>query len=123
MDFIGTDTVSITMENQKFQQIIQLQATKNYQFHIIHHSHNDIGYSHLQTEVERIQTKNIRDALSWISNNQASTVEAVWHIESLWAVENFLRNATETETQNFIKAVKAGNIVLSANYANVLTGL
>jgi hypothetical protein len=123
MDFIGTDTVRITMENQKFQQIIQLQATKNYQFHIIHHSHNDIGYSHLQTEVERIQTKNIRDALSWISNNQASTVEAVWHIESLWAVENFLRNATETETQNFIKTVKAGNIVLSANYANVLTGL
>lgn len=123
MEFLGTDTVTISVGQQQFQQVIPLQATKNYQFHIIHHSHNDIGYSHLQTEVERIQTKNIIDALSWISNNEAIGEKAVWHIESLWAVENFLRNADEPQIQSFVQAVKSGNIVLSANYANVLTGL
>lgn len=122
-DFEGKDTIVLKIDDTYFMEFVEVQKVKNYQFHIIHHSHNDIGYSHVQTEVERIQTKNIRDALTWVSNNQASTVKAVWHIESLWAVENFMRSATESEIQSFVKAVKTGNIVLSANYANVLTGL
>ena len=33
------------------------------EFHLLHHSHTDIGYSHLQPEVVKIHNKNIDDAL------------------------------------------------------------
>lgn len=102
---------------------VSLAPVKNYEFCIIHHSHNDIGYSHLQSEVEQIQNRNIRDAIAWAEHPQTGTVKPVWHIESLWAVENFLKSASPEEEQAFVRAVKNGNIILSANYANVLTGL
>lgn len=93
--------------------------------HLVHHSHTDIGYSHLQAEVETIQNNNIRSALELIDRTKdyPEGSRFVWNVESLWAVENFLGIASEADKQRFIAAVKGGSIALSANYANVLTGL
>lgn len=93
--------------------------------HLVHHSHTDIGYSHLQAEVEKIQNNNIWKALELIDRTKdyPEGSRFVWNVESLWAVENFLGIASETDKQRFITAVKAGSIALSANYANILTGL
>lgn len=122
-EFVGTDSVQISVGKYVFHQLVRVQETHNYTFHIIHHSHNDIGYSHLQTEVEQIQTRNIRSAIAWIQQSVHATEKPVWHIESLWAVENFMKEASPNEKSLFIQFVRSGNIVLSANYANVLTGL
>ena len=102
---------------------VELKPVRDFVFSIIHHSHNDIGYSHLQSEVEAIQNRNIRDAIHWINEYKGGGEKPVWHIESLWAVENFLRTAGKEEEAAFVKAVKSGQLVLSANYANILTGL
>jgi hypothetical protein len=93
--------------------------------HLVHHSHTDIGYSHLQAEVETIQNNNIWKALELIDRTKDYPEDSrfVWNVESLWAVENFLGIASETDKQRFIAAVKSGSIALSANYANILTGL
>ncbi|MBK9515433.1 MAG: hypothetical protein IPO05_17890 [Flavobacteriales bacterium] len=93
--------------------------------HLVHHSHTDIGYSHLQAEVERIQNNNIWKALELIDRTKdyPEGSRFVWNVESLWAVENFLGIASEQDKQRFIAAVKSGSIALSANYANILTGL
>lgn len=102
---------------------VLLNPVRNYLFHLIHHSHNDIGYSHLQTEVEKIQSRNIRTAMQWIKKYSASGKKTVWHIESLWAVENFLNQCTSAEEASFVQYVRNGQLVLSANYANILSGL
>ncbi|MBK9759283.1 MAG: hypothetical protein IPO90_04740 [Flavobacteriales bacterium] len=93
--------------------------------HLVHHSHTDIGYSHLQAEVEKIQNNNIWKALELIDRTKdyPEGSRFVWNVESLWAVENFLGIASEADKQRFIAAVKSGSIALSANYANILTGL
>ncbi len=93
--------------------------------YLIHHSHNDIGYSHLQTEVQRIQNNNIREAMKQIDHTRdyPAGSKFIWNIESLWAVENFLGEASAEEKRKFIGAVREGSIALSANYANILTGL
>jgi len=127
-DFSGQDTLLIHLfKNGKKVETrnitVDVHATKNLEFHIIHHSHNDIGYSHLQTEVAKIQTENIRSALRWINKGAVGLQKPIWHIESLWAVENFLQAATAAEEASFVAAVKNGQLVLSANYANCLTGL
>lgn len=120
--FTGPDSVRIIIGKDTSWQVVTVNPIKNYTFEIVHHSHNDIGYSHLQTEVERIQNNNIRAAINWAVGEQSST-KPVWHIESLWAVENFLRIANPDEKEQFKKAVQDGRIVLTANYANILTGL
>ena len=126
--FVGTDTLRFRAyaAGQLFMDsliVLEVKPIKDLIFHLIHHSHNDIGYSHLQTEVAKIQTENIRAALRWIANGAVGPYKPVWHIESLWAVENFLKEAGATEEAAFVSAVKAGQLVLSANYANCLTGL
>ena len=127
-DFTGKDALQISLyQNGNLLETknltIEVLPTKDLEFHIIHHSHNDIGYSHLQTEVAKIQTENIRSALRWIAKGPVGEQNPIWHIESLWAVENFLKAASATEEAAFVAAVKRGQLVLSANYANCLTGL
>ncbi len=126
--FIGTDTLRFRAFAKGKPCIdsllfLEVKPIKDLTFHLIHHSHNDIGYSHLQTDVAKIQTENIRSALRWIAKGGVGAIEPIWHIESLWAVENFLKEASSTEEAAFVAAVKAGQLVLSANYANCLTGL
>lgn len=127
-NFTGKDSVYIelfSMGTKINSQTLQVEVlpVKDLTFHVVHHSHNDIGYSHLQTDVAKIQTENIRSALRWISKGSVGNIQPVWHIESLWAVENFLAEASAAEETQFVAAVKNGNLVLSVNYANVLTGL
>lgn len=122
--FSGVDTLRYFMGNKLVHtELVAIQPRKNFDFHIIHHSHNDIGYSHLQTEVEKIQTENIYKAIRWSIVPEKVDCQPIWHIESLWAVDNFMKQATKEEIALFIQKVKEGRIVLSANYANVLNGL
>lgn len=109
----------------KSGHMVTVPAVIHRDIHLIHHSHNDIGYSHLQSEVETIQNNNIWKALDLIDRTKDYPEDSrfVWNVESLWAVENFLGKCTEKDKQRFIAAVKAGSIALSANYANILTGL
>lgn len=109
--------------NDTVIKTVSLKPVRNYLFHLIHHSHNDIGYSHLQAEVEQIQSRNIRTAMQWIEMYASSGKKPVWHIESLWAVENFLQQCSPAEEKRFVRLVKNGQLVLSANYANILSGL
>ncbi|MFZ1693551.1 MAG: hypothetical protein WAT74_10165 [Flavobacteriales bacterium] len=111
--------------NLQFDTIVQVRPVIHRDIHLVHHSHTDIGYSHLQAEVERIQNNNIWKALELIDRTKDYPEDSrfVWNVESLWVVENFLGIASEADKQRFIAAVKNGSIALSANYANILTGL
>jgi hypothetical protein len=128
IEFSGKDTMMVAQirngQEISIQEIpLEINPVRHFEMNIIHHSHNDIGYSHHQTEVEKIQTRNIRSALRWIQKAKQDGMKAYWHIESLWAVENFYKTASPSEIENFKQAVRDGHIVLSANYANILTGL
>ena len=93
--------------------------------YLIHNSHNDIGYSDIQENVEKLQNKNIRDAMHLVEKTKdyPDSSKFVWNIESLWAVENFLNSSTPAEKEEFFKDVRDKRIGLSATYANILTGL
>ncbi|POY36789.1 glycoside hydrolase [Solitalea longa] len=115
----------VSGKNVLVNSYVSLNPAKYRELHFIHHSHTDIGYSHLQPEVLKIHNKNIDDALQMIEQTKKLPVEArfKWNIESLWAVENYLKQASPEQKEKFVKAVKEGSICLSALYANILTGL
>jgi len=107
------------------EEAVVLRPVTYREFYLISHSHNDIGYSDLQEMVKQKQIKNIYDALALVrkTDSWSEGEQYIWNIESLWAVENFMSQASERDKVEFISAVKSGSIGLSAGYANLLTGL
>jgi alpha-mannosidase len=93
--------------------------------YVLPHSHVDIGYTALQTEVEKKQNDNIDRALELIRATADYPVGArfKWNVEVLWPVDNYLRTAQPEKRQAFLAAVKTGHIGLDALYGNLLTGL
>lgn len=104
---------------------VLLQPVQRRTIYFISHSHNDIGYSDLQTRVEEEQNKYIRQAMELIKKTEdyPEGAQFKWNIESLWALENFFRVASDSEKKELIRDVKKGYIGLSAGYCNELTGV
>jgi hypothetical protein len=92
---------------------------------LVHHSHTDIGYSHIQEDVIRIHTTNIRRAMKLIEKTKdyPEGSKFIWNIESAWAIENFFDSSSEQEKKQLISSLQSGKIALAGTYANVLTGL
>jgi alpha-mannosidase len=93
--------------------------------YLLPHSHNDIGYTDIQTNVLKKQVKNIYDALDLIKKTASNPPEArfKWNVEVLWGLETFLREAPEAKRAEFVEAVKQGTISVEGLYLNMLTGL
>lgn len=92
---------------------------------LLPHSHNDIGYSDVQTTVLNIQIQNLRDAMQLIekSKNHPEGSRYKWNVEILWPIDSFLIKASADEREHFIDAVKKGDIGLNTLYVNPLTGI
>jgi alpha-mannosidase len=106
-------------------ETLTLRPVRSRTFYFLPHSHNDIGYSDVQTDVELKQLKNIRDALQLFTKTAAYPPEARfrWNIEILWPVETFLKTATDQEKKEFVEAVRSGSLGLNACYSNQITGI
>ena len=93
--------------------------------YLIHHSHVDIGYTHLQSEVEKLQWSYIESAIELSKKSQTLAEEAhfKWNVEVMWAVDSYLKQANAQKRQELINAVKNGWIDLNILYANELTAL
>jgi len=93
--------------------------------YLLSYSHNDIGYTDLQPNIEKKQWRNLEEALQIIERTNGYPPEAQykWNIEVLWALESYLRQASDERRQEVIRAIRGGRIGLNALYANVLTGL
>ncbi len=96
---------------------------KHWKIYVIHHSHTDIGYTERQEKIEQYQVDFIRQAIAIC---QASHTEAgkqwagfKWTCETFWAVEKFLEQATEEEQEQFLAALRSGDIELSGTYLNM----
>ena len=93
--------------------------------YLLSYSHNDIGYTDLQPDVERKQWNNLEKAMQLIRETQNYPVESryKWNLETIWALESYLKQASPAQREEFFSDVRAGEIGISALYANILTGL
>ncbi|MBN1442254.1 MAG: discoidin domain-containing protein, partial [Planctomycetes bacterium] len=107
------------------EETAPLPPVRPWQIHFLAHSHVDIGYTHEQAEVERLQWRNIERALE-LCRATADYPEGArfkWNVEVLWAVDGYLAQATAEKRAELIDAVRKGWIGLDALYGNQLTGL
>ena len=107
------------------EQMVLLEPVRPWEVHLLSHSHVDIGFTALQSEVEQDQWDYIERGIQAAQETAAYPVGArfKWNVEVLWAVDSYLTQATEPERDAFLEAVAQGVLGLDALYDNALTGL
>ena len=102
-----------------------LKPVRKWVVYLLPHSHVDIGYTKVQTAVERDHWRFYEQAIE-ASRKTAGYPPGArfkWNVEVLWATDSYLKQASPAKRKAFIEAVKAGWIGLDALYGNELTAL
>jgi alpha-mannosidase len=104
---------------------VRLNPVRQWEIHIVHQTHLDIGFTHKQEDVLKIQVEHLRTALKYIEQTKDYPVEArhQWHPEGMWAVEEFMRIASKSEKEIFIEACRNKQIHIDVLYAQAMTGM
>lgn len=104
---------------------VELRPVTPRTLYILPHSHTDIGYSSHQIKVEADHLAYIDQAVE-LARKTASYPEGArfkWNTEVFWAVESYMRRASEERKAAFLQAVRSGAIEVQALLANELTGV
>ncbi len=107
------------------KRTLTIDPVRKWQVWLLHHSHVDIGYTHVQTEVEQKHWQYFKQVID-LARKSAEYPKGApfkWNVEVLWAVDSYLKQALPEDRETFIKAVKKGWIGLDALYGNELTAL
>ena len=117
--------ITVKSGDKEFSCSATVKPERNWQIHLIHQTHLDIGYTHTQEEVLDMQVNNIKNALKEIKRSASYPEEArfKFHPEGMWAVEEFFRTATAQEKKEFLIAARRGDIHMDALYAQAMTGI
>ena len=107
------------------RQSVEVAPVRKWEIYILHHSHVDIGYTHVQTDVLRKHYEYFEQVIELAkqSANYPEGSRFKWNVEVLWAVDSYLRETSPEKRKAFIDAVRKGWIGLDALYGNELTAL
>ena len=107
------------------RKFVTIRPVNKRDIYILSYSHNDIGYTDLQSNIEKKQWRNLDEALRLIALTKDYPTDSrfKWNMEVIWALDGYLRQASESKRKEVIDAVRGGSIGLNALYANILTGL
>jgi len=117
--------VTLKYDGKTVRANVEIPAERKWELHIIHQTHLDIGYTHLQEEVLELQVQSLKDSLKYIEETKDYPDEAKFkfHPEGMWAVEEFMKTATRGEKAAFIQATRKRDIHLDVLYAQAMTGM
>lgn len=117
--------LEVTIGGKSSVKKIVIHPVRKFEVYFLSHSHVDIGFTHTQNDVEKLQWRNFEKAIELAEKTRdyPDGSRYKWNTEGTWAVESYLKNATAEKKQRFIDAVKLGWIGIDALYGNQLTGL
>ena len=104
---------------------VALQPVRKMTIYILPHSHNDIGYTEIQTKVEVKQMNNLLTGIEYArrTKDYPEGARFVWNLEGLYAADLYLHRMNEDQKAAFFSAVRDGGVALNGMYLNTLTGL
>ena len=117
--------VTVAAGDQIHAAVVTLKPVRKVTVYVLPHSHHDLGYTDLQSNIEEKQMNNITQGIE-LAQKTASYPEGarfVWNLEVLWGADQFMRRKPQAEKDELIAAVKKGWVSLNGMYANELTGL
>ncbi|HTI99683.1 MAG TPA: polysaccharide lyase family protein [Dongiaceae bacterium] len=104
---------------------VELKPVRQMTVYMLPHSHTDIGYTTIQSEVEKKQVNNLLEGIAAARRTADYPPGArfVWNVEVLWAADLYLHRMNDQQRAEFFEAVQKGWVVLNGMYLNELTGL
>jgi hypothetical protein len=117
--------VIVNVAGHAIRKTMILQPVRPWEIWFLPHSHNDIGYTHVQNEVEQKQWQYLTDAVALARRtaDYPPGSQFKWNVEVMWAVDSYLQQATPEQRAEFVEAVRRGWVGLDALYGNELTAL
>ncbi|MDL2322455.1 discoidin domain-containing protein [Bacteroidales bacterium OttesenSCG-928-A17] len=109
-----------------FKETIRVPAARKWEVHFLPHSHQDIGYTHHQDDVMKLQWRNLERAmeLSARTANYPEGSRFKWNSEATWSVKGYLDYYQGTEkAEKLIEAIRKGNLGVDASLGSILTGI
>ncbi|MDR3199090.1 MAG: glycosyl hydrolase-related protein, partial [Planctomycetaceae bacterium] len=115
----------LTIDDRTITAETEILPSRLWEVHLIHQTHLDIGYTHVQTDILKRQVQSLRDTLRYIDETKNYPEEAKFrfHPEGMWAVDQFLKEATDEEKAAFVKAAKNRDLHIDGMYAQAMTGM
>ncbi len=107
------------------RKTVVIQPVKKMTIYVLPHSHNDIGYTEIQTKVEKKQINNLLTGIEYArrTKNYPEGARFVWNLEGTYAANLYLQRMNEQQKKDFYDAVADGGVSLNGMYVNTLTGL
>lgn len=104
---------------------VEIQPFRELTIYILPHSHVDIGYTEIQTDIEEKQVNNLLAGMDLAERTASNPPGArfVWNLENLWPVDLLQRRLGDAAWERFLAAAREGRVALNGMYANTLTGL
>nr|MDP2469452.1 glycoside hydrolase family 38 C-terminal domain-containing protein [Candidatus Palauibacterales bacterium] len=120
-----TVPLAFELSGERYETGLRVVPVPALDLYVIHHTHLDIGYTHVQDEVERLQWAHLEEALELGAASDTLPAEArfVWHPEASWAIESYLASRPASKREALLEAIRRGWINVDGLYANLLTGL
>jgi len=127
---VVTQDSSITVRLEQAGKLIGertliIQPVAVHTIYMLPHSHNDIGYTEIQTNVEKKQIDNLLKGIEYArkTKDYPDGARFVWNLEGTYVADLFLRRMSPQQKQDFLDALKDGGVALNGMYLNTLTGL
>ncbi len=97
-----------------------ITPARKWEIYVVQHTHTDIGYTHLQTEIFKRHGDYIRDVLDLCTktDDYPEGTKFKWVCETSFTVQRFLETATPEQIEEFVRRVKEGRIEVAALYLN-----
>jgi alpha-mannosidase len=117
--------LAFELDGRRFETAIDVDPVRPLTLHLVHHTHLDIGYTHDQDAVERIQWGHLEEALRLGERSAEAPPGSrfVWHPEALWAVETYLESHDREACERLVEGIRSGWIHLDALHTNLLPGI
>jgi len=116
---------TLTINDRQLPVQATIPGERKWELHVIHQTHLDVGYTDTQLNILEWQIESIKKALRYIEETKDYPDEAKFkfHLEGFWAVEEFLRRASDEEKETFAKATRSRDLHMDALYSQGMTGL
>lgn len=120
--------LSVRLESPqgRFEQAFKVPAARKWVVNFFPHSHQDIGYTHRQADVMRLQWRNLERAMDLAERTKDYPEGARyrWNTEATWSVAGYLEHYAGTpKAERLLQAIRDGIINVDATLGSILTGI
>ncbi|GAA1963904.1 hypothetical protein [Microbacterium deminutum] len=105
------------------EMVLAVRPAREWEVHLVHHSHLDIGYTDPQPRVLREQVSFLDTALEHVEHSAAGPAERQfkWVVESMHTFRLWEKHRSQRTIDRFMEQVHQGNIELTAAPYNMAT--